>query len=157
MSHPHSSHPQPRTKRGIIQVAVVALLRERDMHGYQMIQEVSERTGGAWAPSPGSVYPALKSLEESGMISAVESGDKRVFSLTDLGKKHARMIPAGEPWLQVTEDENSLSRKLRSATGELMVAVSQASDVATEQQLADTISLLTDTKRRIYLLLAGEE
>ena len=58
-----------RRNRGDVRAALLALLSERPMHGYEMIQELDERTGGIWRPSPGSVYPTLQLLEDEGLIS----------------------------------------------------------------------------------------
>ena len=67
------------------------------MHGYQIIQELTERTEGVWRPSPGSVYPTLQQLEDEDLIvpSASETG-KRVFELTDAGREVAASAPV--PW-----------------------------------------------------------
>src|SRR5690606_30830681 len=59
-----------RMGRGDVRAAVLALLAERPMHGYQIIQEIDERSGGAWKPSPGSVYPTLQLLADEGLITA---------------------------------------------------------------------------------------
>ena len=77
-----------RAGRGDIRAAILALLAEEPMHGYQIIQELTERTGGVWRPSPGSVYPTLQQLEDEELVreSAPESG-KRVYELTDDGRK----------------------------------------------------------------------
>ena len=60
----------PRANRGDIRAAILALLAERPMHGYQIIQEITDRSGGVWAPSPGSVYPTLQHLEDEGLVTA---------------------------------------------------------------------------------------
>ena len=64
------------------------------MHGYQIIQELAERTGGVWRPSPGSVYPTLQQLEDEDLVreTASESG-KRVYELTDAGREQAAASP----------------------------------------------------------------
>src|SRR6478735_6661636 len=76
----------PRARRGDVRAAVLALLDERPMHGYEMIKELEERTQGAWVPSPGSIYPTLQLLEDEGLIRGEESDGKRRFALTDAGK-----------------------------------------------------------------------
>src|SRR5689334_16951789 len=63
-----------RGGRPNVRLAVLALLHERPMHGYEMIQELESRTGGIWRPSPGSIYPTLQLLEDEGLITADESG-----------------------------------------------------------------------------------
>ncbi|MEU5098129.1 PadR family transcriptional regulator, partial [Streptomyces sp. NPDC020996] len=59
------------------------------MHGYEMIQEIAERSGGAWKPSPGSVYPTLQLLEDEGLIVSESEGGKKLFSLTGAGREAA--------------------------------------------------------------------
>ncbi|MHB9003316.1 MAG: PadR family transcriptional regulator [Coriobacteriia bacterium] len=136
--------------------AVMALLTEQDMHGYQIIQELSERSGGAWNPSPGSVYPALQSLEESRMVSSADAGGKRVFSLTELGRKHAAMLPSQAPWAEMAED-SSASMRLRDAFHGLIAAASQVAIKGDESQITKTSDILADARKRIYLMLAGDE
>jgi DNA-binding PadR family transcriptional regulator len=63
------------------------------MHGYQIIQELGERSGGAWTPSPGSIYPALQLLQDEGRLSAAESEGKRVFlQFADEEREHLDLL-----------------------------------------------------------------
>ena len=64
----------PRAKTGNLRLSVLALLNEGPRNGYQMIQEISERSGGLWQPSPGSMYPALSQLEDEGLIAVQAAG-----------------------------------------------------------------------------------
>ena len=88
-----------RARRGDVRAAVLALLAERPMHGYEMIKEIEERTDGAWTPSAGSIYPTLQMLEDEGLISGQEIEGKRRFTLTDTGRAEQESR-AGErtPW-----------------------------------------------------------
>ncbi len=79
----------PRARRGDVRAAVLALLAERPMHGYEMIKEIEERTEGAWTPSAGSIYPTLQMLEDEGLIRGEESDGKRRFTLTEAGADRA--------------------------------------------------------------------
>src|SRR5687768_15394224 len=74
-----------RGRRGDVRTALLALLSERPMHGYEMIQELDERTGGIWRPSPGSVYPTLQMLEDEGLVASTQSEGRKLFTLTDEG------------------------------------------------------------------------
>src|SRR6185436_1609117 len=76
-----------RARRGVVRAAVLALLAERPMHGYEMIKEIEARTQGAWTPSAGSIYPTLQMLEDEGLIRGEESEGKRRFALTDTGRQ----------------------------------------------------------------------
>ena len=98
----------PRAGRGDIRAAILVLLGEQPMHGYQIIQELTERTGGVWRPSPGSVYPTLQQLEDEELVreTASESG-KRVYELTDAGRELASATTP--PWSAVAgESEDAL-------------------------------------------------
>src|SRR4051795_11741623 len=92
-----------RRGRGDIRAAILALLSEEPMHGYQIIRELSERSGGVWRPSPGSVYPTLQQLEDEELVRP-ETGDggRRVFTLTDAGREAQSAAAGGPaPWEEV--------------------------------------------------------
>ncbi len=73
-----------RAGRGELRTAILALLAERPMHGYQIIREIEERSGGSWKPSAGSVYPTLQLLaDEGGFVSTEESNGRKIYSLTE--------------------------------------------------------------------------
>src|ERR671910_2015970 len=98
----------PRAGRGDIRAAILVLLAVEPMHGYQIIQELTERTGGVWRPSPGSVYPTLQQLQDEELVreTASESG-KRVYELTDAGREQASETTP--PWQSVAgESEDGL-------------------------------------------------
>ena len=76
-----------KARRGDIRTAALLLLAEEPRNGYQIMQEVEERSDGVWRPSPGSVYPALQQLEDEGLIRSEESDGRKLFALTDAGRK----------------------------------------------------------------------
>ncbi len=77
-----------RMSKGDVRAAVLTLLAERPMHGYQIIQEIEERRDGSWKPSPGSVYPTLQMLEDLGYVTASQQEGKKVYAITDEGRKY---------------------------------------------------------------------
>ena len=89
--------PGRKAGRGDIRATILALLAEEPMHGYQIIQEVTDRTGGAWRPSPGSVYPTLQQLEDEELVRTVHTDGRRVFELTDAGREQAAALPSQTP------------------------------------------------------------
>src|ERR1700694_2488418 len=107
--------PGRRARRGDVRAAALALLSERPMHGYEMIQELEERTDGVWRPSPGAVYPALQLLEDQGLVVADAEAGKRLFSLTDAGREEAAKAGERKPWDDVTEGIEPVQFKLSDA------------------------------------------
>ncbi len=74
-----------KARRGDIRTAALLLLAEEPRNGYQIMQEVEERSEGVWRPSPGSVYPALAQLEDEGLIRSEEIDGRKLFAITDAG------------------------------------------------------------------------
>ncbi|MEV5831743.1 PadR family transcriptional regulator [Spirillospora sp. NPDC052242] len=144
-----------RTRRGNVRAALLALLAERPMHGYEMIQELDERTGGVWRPSPGSVYPTLQMLEDEGLVTSREDGGKRLFELTDTGRAEvAKQTTA--PWEEVTDAAGENVLRGREAVGQLMGALQQVMAVGSETQKARALDVVNDARRRIYGILADD-
>src|SRR5688572_11894224 len=107
---PGGGHGPRRGGRGTrpnVRPALLALLLERPMHGYEMIQELESRTGGIWRPSPGSVYPTLQLLEDEGLIEAEATGGRKRFTLTEAGRAEATTAAENPPWAQFSNDTMS--------------------------------------------------
>jgi len=76
-------------EQGDLKLVILQLLEDKPRHGYEIIKELEERSGGRYAPSPGTVYPTLTMLEEMGYASgAAEPGGKKVYTITDEGRKY---------------------------------------------------------------------
>src|SRR6476659_3596007 len=120
-----------RAGRGDIRAAILALLAEQPMHGYQIMQELSERSGGAWRVSPGSVYPTLSQLEDEELIRAEQQGGKRVFSLTESGTTEAAAAPS-EPWAEVASDVPPAIVELRDLIYQVRAATRQVVHAGSE-------------------------
>jgi DNA-binding PadR family transcriptional regulator len=71
-----------------LQLLLLALLAEKPSHGYELIKAVEERSSGYYSPSPGMVYPALTYLEEIGYASVAPEGTRKLYSVTEPGRKH---------------------------------------------------------------------
>ncbi len=144
-----------RGKRGDVRAAILTLLSDRPMHGYEMIQEISERSGGLWRPSPGSVYPTLQLLVDEGLIVGTESeGSKRLFELTDDGRAAAEKVET-PPWEQIAEGwkDDPGHANLHSALGQLIGAVAQSAYTATEEQQQRIVDILNGARREVYNIL----
>ena len=142
-----------RRGRGDVRAAILALLAERPMHGYEMIQELEARTGGVWRPSPGSVYPTLQLLEDEGLIAGEEGEGRRRFTLTDAGRAEAER-QGQTPWEQVTAGVAPAAWSLRDAIGQIVQASWSVAQAGTEAQQAKALEILSDSRRRLYALLA---
>jgi len=147
----------PRARRGDLRLSVLYLLAERPMHGYELMSEVTERTGGVWQPSPGSVYPTLSLLEDEGLITA-ESGDgsRRTFALTEAGRAAAPSADGRAPWADVVNASDPALEELRKTLRSVRVAVEQVVEAGSDEHRARTQTLLVDLRRELYLMLAGE-
>ncbi len=156
--HARGPFPGGRARRGDVRAAILALLAERPMHGYEMIQELGGRTGGMWHPSPGSVYPTLQMLEDEGLITSQATEGKRLFSLTDAGREEAGQQPSGQaPWEQFTAGVDQATVRMRDAVFQAGAAVMQVMHAGTEEQKARALEVLTETRRRLYSILAEDE
>ncbi|HRD12611.1 MAG TPA: PadR family transcriptional regulator, partial [Mycobacterium sp.] len=146
-----------RSRRGDVRAAILALLAERPMHGYEMIQEIAERTDGVWKPSPGSVYPTLQLLVDEGVIVGTETeGSKKLFELTEEGRDAAEKI-ATPPWQEITEGIEPGHRNLRAAVGQLFGAVAQSAHTASPEQQQRIVDIVNNARREIYQILGESE
>jgi DNA-binding PadR family transcriptional regulator len=143
-----------KVRRGDVRAAILALLTEEPMHGYQIITELTERSGGAWRPSPGSVYPTLSALEDQGLVTADQAEGKRVFALTDEGRAEAAAAGDGpSPWEEAAAGDRPVA-DLRGLMVQVAKATMQVGQAGTAGQIKAVADILTDTRRRIYLVLA---
>ena len=155
----HDPRRGGRMRRGDVRAAILALLVEKPYNGYQIIQEIERRSEGLWKPSAGSVYPALQQLEDEGLIAANEAGSGREFGLTDEGKtyvaEHESELAA--PWQTVVDSADESWISLFDLVRQVGVAVMQVGQAGTKDQIAEAKTLLTNTRRQLYGILAREE
>jgi len=147
-----------RARRGDVRSAILGLLAEDPMHGYQIISELERRSDGRWRPSAGSVYPTLQQLEDEGLVRAVERDGRRVFELTEAGRTAAvetagRGHP-GAPWALAGDPA---AVQLRDLLHQVMAATMQMAQVGSPALNAEARKLLTETRRGLYRLLAEDE
>ncbi|MEU7045544.1 PadR family transcriptional regulator [Streptomyces varsoviensis] len=145
-----------RARRGDVRASILALLKDRPMHGYEMIQEIAERSGGAWKPSPGSVYPTLQLLEDEGLITSESEGGKKLFTLTDEGRTEA---DAGSqaPWEEAGRgiDWEGM-QEIRQAGFGLMEAFGQVWKTGSPEQRQKALAVINESRKKLYLILADE-
>ncbi|MEO6530782.1 MAG: PadR family transcriptional regulator [Specibacter sp.] len=141
-----------RAGRGEVRLAVLALLAEKPMHGYQIIREIEERSGGSWKPSAGSVYPTLQLLADEGLISAEESNGRKIYSLTEAGREEA--ANASAPWDTAGPVQGGGFASLPKAGMELAQAAAQVGRSGTSKQVQEAVAVLDEARRKLYSILA---
>jgi DNA-binding PadR family transcriptional regulator len=150
-----------RARRGDVRAAALALLAGQPMNGYQIIQEIGERSGGVWRPSPGSIYPALQQLEDEGLIAAeAADGGRRAYQLTDDGRAYAAAHEAElrAPWDDLAAGPgHHAAHEMRALLGQVAMAAFQVISAGTEAQAAQARQLLTDTRKALYRILAADD
>src|SRR6478609_2031809 len=145
-----------RMGRGDVRAAVLALLGEQPMHGYQIIHEIEERSGGSWKPSAGSVYPTLQMLADEGLISAEESGGKKTYSLTEAGRAEAEgSASKSAPW-ESTGLGGPRTSALPKAGIDLAQAAAQVGRSGTPEQVKQAVEVLEEARRKLYSILAQD-
>jgi DNA-binding PadR family transcriptional regulator len=140
-------------RRGDIRTAVLAVLDEQPRHGYEVIQALEGRTGGAWRPSPGSIYPTLQLLEDEGLARSSDRDGKRVYELTDAGHAEARTRleeAGGPPWA------GAEGGSLRSALMQLHAAARQVGAAGDQAQVDRALQIITEARKQLYRLLAED-
>jgi DNA-binding PadR family transcriptional regulator len=145
---------RPRVARGDVRLAVLQLLGEEPMHGYQIMQELTDRSGGVWRPSPGSIYPTLQQLEDEGLIQADRQDGKNVFSLTEPGISELEGSDTPPVWERFGKEVDDSLIDLRDVGFQVGAAVMQIARAGSESQVAKAKEILEETRRRIYEILA---
>lgn len=148
-----------RLRRGDVRAAVLVLLEESPRNGYQIIQELSDRSEGAWRPSPGSVYPILQQLEDEGLveISSIESG--KTYQLTAQGKTlvETDREKLGKPWEAAAAGVSDATIDLFGTMRQIVMAVRQVAHAGSDVQTQKAAAALADARRAIYHILADDE
>lgn len=145
-----------RAGRGELRTAVLALLAERPMHGYQIIREIEERSGGSWKPSAGSVYPTLQLLADEGFVSSEESNGRKIYSLTEAGREDVASAETSAPWDSLGTTAGPGFAALPKAGVELAQAAAQVGRTGTPRQVQEAVKVLEDARRKLYAILAQD-
>jgi DNA-binding PadR family transcriptional regulator len=148
-----------RAKRGDVRAAALLLLSEEPRNGYQLMEEIERRSGGAWRPSPGSIYPALAQLEDEGLVRAEETAGRRAYRLTPDGEAYVEehRDALGSPWEEAgagVPDELVDLRTLIAHVGMATLQVGQSGD---EKQVAEAKKVLSEARKSLYRILADED
>ena len=147
-----------RARRGDVRTSLLTLLADKPMHGYDLIRELEERSGGAWRPSPGSIYPTLQLLEDEELVTGEERDGKRVYTITDAGRAELeeRRERAGkeQPWEFGPMGEGL--GQLRDAGFQMAAAAMQVARTGTEAQRKQAAEILAEARKKLYAILAED-
>jgi DNA-binding PadR family transcriptional regulator len=161
----------PRARRGDVRVAILAVLADGPLNGYQVIQEISERTGGAWRPSPGSVYPTISQLEDEGLVEGDDERGRRTLRLSEHGRAYltdhadevagvwAPFADGGARRREEDADDDGGAvdfNALKPELGRVMNAVWQIITTGTDEQRRAAVGVLVEARRGLYRILAGD-
>lgn len=148
---------RPRVSRGEVRVGVLAILNDQPMHGYQIMQELEDRSGGAWQPSPGSIYPTLQQLADEGLVVSEAVDGKNVFSLTEDGATAVASNEDPPPWERFGGAGGVAFGNLRRSVHQLSAAARQVAMAGTPAQVESANQILTDARKAMYRLLAEDD
>jgi DNA-binding PadR family transcriptional regulator len=151
---PHRRGGRGRVPRGDVRAAILLLLAEEPMHGYQLMQAIADRSGGTWTPSPGAVYPAISLLEDEGLVTVTAESGRKLVTLTDAGREHVESRRDSWPDPFAGGSGPRAGADLRGLLEQLHVAARQVARTGTEAQVAAAAAILGDARRALYLVLA---
>lgn len=156
---------RPRGRRrggrgGDVRAAALLLLAEGPKHGYQLIQEIGQRSEGSWNPSPGSIYPVLQQLEDEGLLTFERVDGRKTATLTEDGTAYVdeHREHLGTPWEDSRTDQHGpAAREAGKALKGMVVAWRQVMATGTPEQQAAASAVLDDTRKAMYRILADDE
>jgi DNA-binding PadR family transcriptional regulator len=156
----------PRVRRGDVRAAILDVLsgdrseeQTEPLNGYQVIQEIERRSGGAWKPSPGSVYPTVQQLQDEGLVVADDERGRKTLALSDEGRAYVEghrteLDAVWAPFSREEGDQEPGFSQLKPEIGQVMGAVWQIVTAGTAQQQRAAIEVLSETRRTLYGILA---
>lgn len=154
----------PRVRRGDVRAAILDVLRaaaerEESPNGYQVIQQITDKSGGAWKPSPGSVYPTIQQLEDEGLVEADDERGRRALRLTEAGAAYcadnaAELEAVWVPFQEPASTAGQPNADFKAEVGQVMGAVWQVVTTGSEPQRAAAVEVLVEARRKLYGILA---
>ena len=144
-----------RANRGDIRSAILLLLEEGPSNGYGLIKAITEKTGGVWRPSPGSVYPTLQQLVDEELILADGDSKRTEYSLSDAGREYVKenADDLARTW-QSNPGPSEADAAFFKSVGKLIGVVHQFRYSATDAQRTAATEKLDEARRALYLILA---
>lgn len=157
--HPGRRRGRRRGGRGgDVRAAALLLLSEHPAHGYQLIQDIAERSEGAWTPSPGSIYPVLQQLEDEGLIEFERVDGRNTATLTDTGREYVEehRDELGTPWEDSRGTDGSTERQMGHSLKAFVLAWRQVIQTGTPAQQAQANAVVDDARKAMYRILADD-
>ena len=141
----------PVFAHGRLRLYLLNLLAESPKHGYELIQALSERFGGTYAPSAGTVYPRLAKLEEEGLVTKEADGRKTVYSITDAGRDELanRATDLGDIEEELTDSVRRLADEVRSSVSEAMKSLRADLAAAAREARTESTSAERDARESV--------
>jgi DNA-binding PadR family transcriptional regulator len=147
----------PTVRRGEVRGLILAALRDKPMHGYEVIQALEDQSEGRWRPSAGSIYPTLQQLADEGLVTGEDVDGRRTYTITDEGRKAAAETRDRSPWTEAEEDSRAGATDIRKLAIELAAAVMQVQRMGSPRARREADKVLTDARKQMYRLLAEDE
>jgi DNA-binding PadR family transcriptional regulator len=138
-------------EQGDLKIVILQLLAEKPRHGYDIIKELEEKSGGAYAPSAGAIYPTLTMLEDMGFAkSAQEESGKKVYTITDAGRAHLEenQSTVDDVFERIGEIGTAFFSDTMREVGKAFGHIARATFSASQEHLRDS-----ETSRRILEVL----
>ena len=155
VAHDHShEHHGGRLRHGDVRAALLLALQEGPAHGYELGQRLERASGGAWRPSPGSIYPPLQALADEELVTGEERDGRRVYTLSRRGTaflKERAERGEGDPWQSAFGGN---SGELKEAVLGLKMAAKQVGVAGSPAQRDKAIAIVIEARRQLYDLLA---
>ncbi len=156
---------RPRGRRrggrgGDVRAAVLLLLADGPRHGYQLIQDIAERSSGVWTPSPGSVYPVLQQIEDEGLITLERIEGRNTATLTAEGQTYVdeHRAELDSSWAEATTaDPEAFTRETGQSLKSLIVAWRQVMQTGSPEQRQQANELVDRTRKGLYGILASDD
>ena len=140
-----------------MRAAILVLLAERPMHGYEMIQQIAERSNGLWKPSPGSVYPTLQLLDDEGLITAQRNRrQQEAFRADRAGRAAAEKIET-PPWDEIAEGADPGTSICGRPSANCSAPSAQSAHAAIAEQQQRIVDIVNNARREIYSILGEDD
>jgi DNA-binding PadR family transcriptional regulator len=132
-------------KRGALKFMILSLLQEKPMYVYEIIKSINAKTNGLYKPSTGSIYPILRGLIKQGYVKVEEKDGKKIYSLTEEGRKKFEEIKAEKDLIR----NNPVKKKLVDSLFEIGLVIYNNRDKLDDQKVEKILDIIEGCKKNI--------